>query len=215
VGRTQEIVYALNILMDGHQLPRVPVFVDSPLAVEASEVFLLFPDCYDEETLAFIRQGHHPALSFDMLTYVHSVDESKALNDRHEPMVIISASGMAETGRILHHIKNNISDPRSTICIVGWQAPNTLGRRLADREEWVRIFGETYQRRAEVATIGGLSAHAGQNLLLEYAEQLKGEARQVFLVHGEQRPAAILTERLRADGMTRVTYPELHSAADL
>jgi metallo-beta-lactamase family protein len=215
VGRTQEIVYALNVLMDSGKLPKIPVFVDSPLAVEASQVFLLFPDCYDPETLAFIREGHHPALSFDMLTYVRSVDESKALNTRADPMIIISASGMAENGRILHHIKNNIGDPRSTICIVGWQAPNTLGRHLADREEWVRIFGDTYHRRADVATIGGLSAHAGQDLLIEYALQLKGEARQVFLVHGEQKPASLLTDRLRAEGLDRVSYPELHSVADL
>jgi metallo-beta-lactamase family protein len=150
-----------------------------------------------------------------MLTYVRSVDESKALNTRADPMIIISASGMAENGRILHHIKNNIGDPRSTICIVGWQAPNTLGRHLADREEWVRIFGDTYHRRADVATIGGLSAHAGQDLLIEYALQLKGEARQVFLVHGEQKPASLLTDRLRAEGLDRVSYPELHSVADL
>jgi metallo-beta-lactamase family protein len=215
VGRTQEIVYALNLLMDSHQLPRIPVFVDSPLAVEASQIFLLFPDCYDQETLAFIREKRHPALSFDMLTYIRSVDDSKALNTRTDPMIIISASGMAENGRILHHIKNNVGDPRSTICIVGWQAPNTLGRHLADREEWVRIFGETYHRRADVATIGGLSAHGGQDLLMEYALRLKGEARQVFLVHGEQKPAGILTERLRAEGMDRVSYPELHSVADL
>ena len=215
VGRTQEIVYALNTLIEQGSLPRLPVFVDSPLAVEASRIFLDHPECYDAETLAFIREERHPALSFDMLTYVRSVDESKALNERHEPMVIISASGMAENGRILHHIKNNIGDPRSTICIVGWQAPDTLGRHLADREEWVRIFGETYHRQAEVATIGGLSAHAGQDLLIEYALQVKGQVHQVFLVHGEQKPAAILTEKLHAGGMARVAYPELHSVADL
>jgi metallo-beta-lactamase family protein len=215
VGRTQELVYALHIMMDEGTLPRVPVYVDSPLAVEASEVFIDFPDCYDSETLTFIRESRHPALSFEMLTYTHSVEESKALNDRHEPMVIISASGMAETGRILHHIKNNIGDPRSTICIVGWQAPNTLGRRLAEREEFVRIFGETYRRRAEIVTIGGLSAHAGQNLLVEYALRLKDQARSVFLVHGEQKPASALSERLQAGGMRGISYPELHSTTAL
>jgi metallo-beta-lactamase family protein len=165
--------------------------------------------------MEFIRENKHPALSFEMLTYVRSVEESKALNDRHEPMVIISASGMAETGRILHHIKNNISDPRATICIVGWQAPNTLGRRLAEREEFVRIFGETYQRRADVVTIGGLSAHAGQDLLVEYATRLRDQARSVFLVHGEQKPANALSTRLLGAGMRRVEYPEPHSTTQL
>ena len=150
-----------------------------------------------------------------MLTYTRSVEESKALNDRHEPMVIISASGMAETGRILHHIKNNIGDPRATICIVGWQAPNTLGRRLADRDEFVRIFGETYRRRAEVATIGGLSAHAGQDLLIEYAARLREQTRAVFLVHGEQKPASALTAKLLEAGMRHISYPELHSSVQL
>ena len=215
VGRTQEVVYALHMLIDEGRVARIPVYVDSPLAVEASQIFIDFPDCYDAETLAFIRESRHPALSFDMLTYVHSVDESKALNDRHEPMVIISASGMAETGRILHHLKNNIGDPRSTICIVGWQAPDTLGRHLADRDEFVRIFGETYHRRAEVVTIGGLSAHAGQDLLIEYATRLKGQARSVFLVHGEQKPASVLTAKLLEAGMTGISYPELHSMVEL
>jgi metallo-beta-lactamase family protein len=215
VGRTQEIVYALHILIEVGRLPPVPVYVDSPLAVEASQIFIDFPDCYDAETMEFIRENKHPALSFEMLTYVRSVEESKALNDRHEPMVIISASGMAETGRILHHIKNNISDPRATICIVGWQAPNTLGRRLAEREEFVRIFGETYQRRADVVTIGGLSAHAGQDLLVEYATRLRDQARSVFLVHGEQKPANALSTRLLGAGMRRVEYPEPHSTTQL
>jgi metallo-beta-lactamase family protein len=214
VGRTQEIVYALNILIDSGDLPRIPVFVDSPLAVHASQVFLRFPDCYDAETLEFIREERHPALAFDMLTYIQSVEESKALNDRHEPMVIISASGMAETGRILHHIKNNIEDPRTTICIVGWQAPNTLGRHLAEREEWVRIYGETYHCRAEVVTIGGFSAHAGQDLLAEYALRLKGQAKQVFLVHGEEKPANALKEKLFDSGMTGLIYPDLHESVE-
>ena len=165
VGRTQEIVFVLNQMYEAGDVPRVPVFVDSPLAINATEVFQQFPDCYDRETLEFQRVEQHPALQFKSLTYTRSVEDSKALNFRDEPMIIIAASGMAESGRILHHLKNNIGDPRNTICIVSWQSPQTLGRRLADREEYVKIFGETYHRRAEVATIGGLSAHAGQDLL--------------------------------------------------
>jgi metallo-beta-lactamase family protein len=124
------------------------------------------------------------------------VDESKALNTRTDPMVIISASGMAETGRILHHLRNNIEDPRNTICIVSWQAPYTLGRRLAEREKRVKIFGEAFTRRAEIATIGGLSAHAGQDLLVEYAMAVKGQVKKIFLVHGEEKPAMVLTGKL-------------------
>ena len=143
---------------------------------------------------------HHPALQFHSLTYTRSVDESKALNFRNEPMIIIAASGMAESGRILHHLKNNIGNPLNTICIVSWQSPHTLGRRLADREDYVKIFGETYHRRAEVATIGGLSAHAGQDLLIEYALCVKNQARGVYLVHGEEKGALPLKEKLTGCG---------------
>jgi len=186
VGRTQELVYDLNRMMANGDVKRVPVYVDSPLAVNATDVFKRHPECFDEETRKFVEEARHPALDFKMLTYIRSVDESKALNERTDPMVIISASGMAENGRILHHIKNNIENPQNTICIVSWQAPDTLGRRLADRELEVRIYGETYKRKCEIATIGGLSGHAGQDLLVKYATNMKKSLKQVFLVHGEE-----------------------------
>ena len=174
VGRTQELVYSLHKMIDSGDLPRIPVFVDSPLAINATEIFKAHPECMDAETQEFVRSDkHHSALGFNLLTYTRSVEASKALNDRMEPMVIISASGMAETGRILHHLRNNIENPRNTVLIVSWQAPYTLGRRLAERQTQVRIFGETYERRAEVATIGGLSAHAGQTFLVEYARAVR------------------------------------------
>ncbi len=210
VGRTQGLVYDLNLMMTANPTLRMPVYVDSPLAVEASQAFIKFPECYDEETNAFIRANRHPALNFDQLTYIRSVEESKALEDQKGSMIIIAASGMAENGRILHHLRNNIEDPRATILIVSWQAPNTLGRHLADREERVKIFGEVYYRRADVATIGGLSAHAGQDLLVEYALRVKDSAKQVFLVHGEEKPAQVLMEQLSARGMQQVLYPNLH-----
>jgi len=150
-----------------------------------------------------------------MLTYVQSVEESKALNLRKDPMIIISASGMAETGRILHHLKNNIENPLNTICIVSWQAPHTLGRRLADREKQVRIFGEPYTVNAEIATIGGLSGHAGQDLLTKYALNTRSSVKKVFLVHGEAMPAAALTQKLLGQNMHDVYYPELHSTTEL
>ena len=215
VGRTQELVYNLNIMMFERDVPRVPVFVDSPLAVNASDIFRKHPECFDEETREFVAEARHPALDFKMLTYTRSVEESKTLNKRTDPMVVISASGMAETGRILHHLRNNIEDPKNTICIVSWQAPHTLGRRLADREKRIKIFGEAFNVNAEIATIGGLSAHAGQNLLVDYASAVKETVKKVFLVHGEEKSAMALTEKLKEKGMNEVFYPELHSSAEL
>ena len=215
VGRTQELVYHLNIMMFARDVPPAPVFVDSPLAVNASTIFTKHPEVFDDETRWFVKQARHPALDFKMLTYVQSVEESKALNERKDPMIIISASGMAETGRILHHLKNNIENPLNTVCIVSWQAPHTLGRRLADREKQVRIFGEPYTVKAEIATIGGLSGHAGQDLLTKYAVNTAGTVKKVFLVHGEQMPAAALTQKLSERNMREVYYPELHSTTEL
>ena len=215
VGRTQEIVYHLNRMMFEGDVPRVPVYVDSPLAVRASDIFKNHLECFDDETKEFVRESRHPALDFKMLTYIRSVEDSKALNERSDPMVIISASGMAETGRIVHHIRNNIENPRNTICIVSWQAPETLGRRLADREPEVRIFGEIYKRKCDVATIGGLSGHAGQDLLVKYALGVKDSVKDVFLVHGEEKQAATLQGLLKGRGMDRVHYPDLHDEVDL
>ncbi|MFN8411573.1 MAG: MBL fold metallo-hydrolase [Anaerolineales bacterium] len=215
VGRTQELVFHLNEMMTERQIPMVPVYVDSPLAVNATKVFKNHPECYDEETRQFVMEARHPALDFKMLTYVNSVDESKALNERTDPMVIISASGMAETGRIVHHIRNNIENQKNTICIVSWQAPNTLGRRLADREPQVNIFGEVYKVKSEVATIGGLSGHAGQDLLLKYAMGVKDSVKQIFLVHGEEKQAMTLKGLLKDRNLNQVHYPDLHESVDL
>ncbi|KUK45627.1 MAG: hypothetical protein XD73_1499 [Anaerolinea thermophila] len=209
VGRTQTLVYLLNELMSSGKLPRVPVFVDSPLAVTASDIYRRHPECYDQETWDFISQYKHPALDFDGLTYTHSVEESKALNYRDDPMIIISASGMVEAGRILHHVKNNIHDERNTILIVSWMAPHTLGRRLADREREIRIFGESYYRRAQIETINGLSAHAGQGLLVEYARSVASQAKKIILVHGEEQAAEKLQEKLsRTDNMPPIYFPD-------
>lgn len=215
VGRTQELVFNLNRMMHEDDIPRVPVYVDSPLAVKATDIFKNHLECFDEETAQFVKEARHPALDSKMLTYIRSVDESKALNGRTDPMVIISASGMAENGRILHHIKNNIENPKNTICIVSWQAPDTLGRRLADREEQVRIYGETYKRKCEIATIGGLSGHAGQDLLVRYAMGVKDSVKRIFLVHGEERQARTLKDLLKEKKLDRVHYPALHEKAEL
>lgn len=215
VGRTQEIVFFLNQLISEKIIPPIPVYVDSPLAVEASKIFRSYPEYFDEETSEFIRQEKHPALDFKGLHYVGSVDESKKLNDMDESMVIISASGMAETGRILHHLKNNIENPRNTVLIVGWQAPDTLGRHLKENTKQVRIFGALYDVRAEIATIDGLSAHAGQDFLLQYARSVKDQAEKIFLVHGEPKVAAVFEGLLKQEGFKQVEYPAQKQIAEL
>jgi metallo-beta-lactamase family protein len=215
VGRTQELVYALNQFVTDNRMPEIPVYVDSPLAVNASDIFRRHLECYDEETREFIAEHHHPALEFPRLTYIRTVEESKRLNNMEGPMIIISASGMAETGRILHHLKNNIEDPKNMILIVSWQAPDTLGRRLADRAQKVRIFGEEYVRRAGVATIGGLSGHAGQDLLVEYANASRGSLKHVFLVHGEPKSAEALQERLKQTGLRQFSYPQQNEMVEI
>lgn len=208
VGRTQELVYNFNRLIAEGEIQPFPIFVDSPLALAATQVFKKHDYLFDEETQQFVREERHPALSFPQLTFIKSVDESKALNNRSDPMVIISASGMAEAGRILHHLKNNVQNPRNTVLIVSWQAPNTLGRRLADRENTVRIFGELFDRRAEVVTIGGFSAHAGQRMLVRYAQAAQNSLKRLFLVHGEPKAASALIEELKESGIDQVEYPQ-------
>ena len=214
IGRTQELVYHLNRMVTNGDISPVPVFVDSPLAVNATDIFRKYADTFDEEAKAFVQSGRHPALVFDKLTYTRSVEESKQINDVEGPAIILSASGMAEVGRILHHLKNNIEDEKNTVMIVSWQAPHTLGRRLADRKEEIRIFGETYHRKAEVATIGGLSAHAGQNLLVRYAQSTKSTLKKVMLVHGEPKGALPLMEKFRGIGIDQSYYPERFAVLD-
>ncbi len=209
VGRTQELVFALHKMINNGDIPEIPVFVDSPLAIRASQIFREHPECFDEETRKFIAEDkHNAALGFDRLRYTLSVEESKAINYTKPPFVVISASGMAETGRILHHLKNHIEDPRNIILIVSWQAPHTLGRRLADQETKIRIFGERYKRQAEVVTINGFSSHAGQDGLLAYAQATQDTLKKVFLVHGEARGAEPLMEKLKQGGIQDVLYPD-------
>jgi len=208
VGRTQALVYSLHQLFDRGELPAIPVFVDSPLAINVTTVFREHPECYDEQAQAFLRQDPHGSVfGFADLKYTLTVKESKEINNLAGPAVIISASGMAEVGRILHHLKNNIEDPANTILINSWMAPHTLGRRLVDGEQRVKIFGEAYNVKAEVVRIDGFSAHAGQHELVDYALASRQQLQRIFLVHGEAGPAAALTERLAAEGMDAVHYP--------
>ena len=215
VGRTQEIVFFLNQMISDRIIPPLPVYVDSPLAVQASKIFASYPEYFDPETNQFIREHRHQALDFKGLTYVQSVEESKSINNKKGPMVIISASGMAETGRILHHLKNNIEDEKNTVLIVGWQAPYTLGRRLVEGADEVRIFGELYKLRCEVGVVTGLSAHAGQDLLVKYAAAMQGRVKDIYLVHGEEDAANALMNKLQEHGITNVHYPELTQVVEV
>ena len=215
VGRTQELVYRLHQLVEARDIPAdLPIYVDSPLAVDATSIYRLHPEAYDEEVARFLLENHTgDPFGFGMMQYTRSTTQSKELNHLRQPAVIISASGMAEAGRILHHLKNNIEDPRNTILIVGWQAPHTLGRRIVDREPEVKIFGETYQLNAEVATINGFSAHADRSELLDWASKLKSSPKHTFIVHGEEESSFALAEGLQNKlGFGNVTVPELGQA---
>ena len=210
LGRTQDIIYSLHQLLDGGQIPALPVFVDSPLAVNATEVFLLHADCYDEETRQFLAESHsRNPFSFGNVHYIREVEQSKALNELQEPAIIISASGMCEAGRILHHLKNNVGDERNTVLIVGWQAPYTLGRRLVEKQEVVKIFGEEYVRRADVQVINGYSAHADREELLDWFKQVQSpKLEHVFVVHGEQESSFALADAFAGLGVSNVLVPE-------
>jgi metallo-beta-lactamase family protein len=207
VGRTQTVVYFLHQLITAGRLPDLLIYVDSPMAVRATEVFRAHPECFDEVTLQLLEE--HPDLFGEQhIRYVDKVHESIALNDRPGPCVIISASGMCEAGRVVHHIKHNIEDPRSTILIVGYQAPDTLGRRLVERRPEVRILGRMFPLRAEVVVLNGLSSHADHAGLLQSLAPLAGTARQVRLVHGELERAEKLAEGLRGCGFADVGVPQ-------
>ncbi len=211
IGRTQELVYALHKLVAARDIsPDLPVFVDSPLAIDATGIYRLHPEAYDEEVFEFLSgDKHDDPFGFDMMRYTRSTNESKELNFLREPAVIISASGMAEAGRILHHLKNNIEDPRNTVLIVGWQAPNTLGRRLVEKQPKVRIFGDEYSLKANVVTINGFSAHADRSELLNWSGHFKRKASHSYIVHGELSSSLALAEGLRTQGYGDVNVPEL------
>ncbi len=201
VGRTQEIVYLLSELFDEGRLPVVPIYVDSPLAVNASDVFRMHAECFDRETLDHLHV-HEDPFGFNRLTYVRSVEESKKLNSLQTPCVIISASGMCEGGRIVHHLANNIENPKNTILIVGYQAEHTLGHRIAEKLPEVNIFGEVLRLNAEVMVLNSLSAHADQHELVEYITAAdQRQLKKIFLVHGEMTQSEKLSSKLKETGI--------------
>lgn len=208
LGRTQELVYALDQLWNEDDLPRIPMYVDSPLAVNATGVYMTHPECFDAELRRYMREDPNP-FGFERLTYIRDAAESRKLNETRMPMVIISASGMAEAGRILHHLKHNISDPRNTVMIVGFCAENTLGRKIADRQPIVRIFGDEYPLRAQVVVMNSFSAHADEPGLLDFLGKLDRERLQrVFLVHGEPSRQERFKAALAREGYRGLHIPE-------
>ncbi len=211
VGRTQELVYRLHRLIEAGKISaNLPVYVDSPLALDATSIYRLHSEVYDAELTRFLKtQRHGDPFGFDRMVFVQSVEESKALNRLTQPAVIISASGMAEAGRILHHLANNIEDPRNTILIVGWQAPDTLGRRLVDGVPRVRILGDEYKVKAEVQTISGLSAHADRGELLSWVSHFEKPPSRTFVVHGDEPVSLAFADTLRQHGLPDVVVPTL------
>ena len=196
VGRTQQVVYALNRAIRDHHFPAVPTFVDSPLAVNATEVHRLHPECFNQDIYEFLRTVANP---FEMgnLTYIRDVEQSKKLNDLAGPMVIISASGMAESGRVLHHLRNNIGDPNNLVLFVGFCAEHTLGAQILAGRDTVNIFGEPNRVRARVASVDALSGHADKEELVRYARRLNGNLQRIFVIHGEEEQSLPFAETLR------------------
>ena len=208
VGRTQEIVYSLDQLFNEKRLPNIPIYVDSPLAVNATGVYQTHPECYDSELLEYLLTDEN-AFGFNRLEYVRDVERSKSLNDTKMPMVIISASGMCEAGRILHHLRNNIENPNTTVMMVGYCAQHTLGRRLIDKNAEVKIFGEKHKLKANIETMNSYSAHADEPELIEFLGHLdKARLKKVFLVHGDLERQTKLKNALNSNGFANVEIPE-------
>lgn len=208
VGRTQEVVYSLDQLWNEEELPRIPVYVDSPLAVNATGVFLAHPECFDKELIEYMRTDDNP-FGFEKLQYIRKAEKSRELNGAKMPMVIISASGMCEAGRILHHLRNNISDSRNTVLMVGYCADHTLGKRIIEKRPEVRIFGERHKLRAEVVVMNQYSAHADEPGLLNVIRSMDQQRlRNIFLVHGAPERQDAFKERLTEEGYKGVMIPE-------
>lgn len=206
--RAQEIVFALKRLNRAGRLPPVPVYVDSPLTVRITDVFRRHPDCYDAEARKLLFEGDSP-FEFEGLHYVDSVEESKRISTSSDPAVVISASGMCESGRVIHHLKSILGGAANTVVIVGWQAQHTLGRRLVEGRTRVRLFGVERERRCEVVVLNGFSAHADRQDLVDFCEAVrdKGPLRRVALVHGEPSSREALATRLLERDFTEVRCP--------
>jgi metallo-beta-lactamase family protein len=216
IERTQELIYLIHTLQQEEKVPILPIFIDSPMAVNATAIFKIHPECFDEETVRRFTSMNVDPFGFDNIHYVSSTADSKKINDFSGPAIIISASGMAESGRILHHLIRHIGNPDDIIAIVGFMAEHTLGRRLAERAKEVRIFGNSYQVKAEIATLNAFSAHADYAETLEW---LKGhewrQLKKIFLVHGEKEAQIHLQQELLRFGIPAVEIVHYGDAYEL
>ncbi len=203
VGRVQQLVVLLHQLANEGRIPKVPMFVDSPLAVNVTDVYKAHPECYDDDIKKLFAAGD--PFGFESLQYIRDVEESKKLNVMQGPFIVISPSGMCEAGRVLHHLKNNVEDARNTILITGYQADNTLGRKLLNHVPVVNILNEQKYVRAEVTSLQALSGHADRDELIKWLEPMAKSLKRIFLVHGETRSSAALSQTiLKAYGIEAV-----------
>lgn len=208
LDRTQEVVYSIHRSIISGAIRPLPVFVDSPLAMDATEIYRMHPEVFDAETTAFLAKYEDP-FGFRQLTYTRDVEDSKAINLLQGPAVIIASNGMVEAGRILHHVKNNIEDARNTILFVGYQAANTLGRRIVDGAKQVRILGDMYTVRAEIERVDGFSGHADRNGLLDWVRPIASGLKGAFVVHSEDQVAQGFAQALRDIGVANAVAPTL------
>lgn len=206
VGRTQQLVLLMHELMNAHAIPDIPIFVDSPLAVNVTDIFRKHGELWDDETRVFSDKGEDP-FGFKRLRYIRDVNDSKALNDLKGPFMVISASGMCEAGRILHHLRNSVENPRNTVLITGFQAEHTLGRKIVDRLPEIPIFGDLLRLRAQVETLNALSGHADQRELLRWMKPMIGPLKRVFLVHGEPAAQEAMAKAIREEYALDVVIP--------
>ena len=215
VERTQEILYVIRELQHANKIPQIPIFVDSPLATNSTEIFGLHPECFDEELLDMIEKGQAPFLDQrDGLQFTHSVDESKAINEFPGSAIVISASGMCEAGRIRHHLANNIGNPKNTLLVVGFMAANTLGRRLVEGHKVVKIFGKEHEVKMETVIFNAFSGHADQKGLLRFASGV-GNPKQIFCVHGEEESMKVFQEKLKGLSNLKDTKVSIPSPGDV
>lgn len=216
IERTQEIIYYLHLLVDQRQIPSIPIYVDSPMASNATSIFRVHPECYDASvTEAFLKHHKNP-FGFGDLTFVTSVEESKALNEKEGPMIIISADGMCEAGRVLHHLANNISDERNTVLIVGYMAENTLGRKILEGEKEVHIMDAWYKVNAHVQKINAFSAHADYEETLAWLKAIDtSKLKRIFMVHGETDAQEFLQNYLAENGFKNVTIVKYGESYEL
>ena len=214
VERTQQLIYVLHELTESGEIPDVPIYVDSPLAVNATEIFRIHPECFNQRVYDFLFEKRNP-FGFESLSMVRKVSESKKLNELNQPSIIISASGMCEAGRILHHLRNNIEDSKNTILFVGYCAENTLGWKIRNRWKEVPILGDTFNLRADVEILDSFSGHADKSELLEYFDAMGGSKERVFLVHGEPEQSKALQEELQNRHNGKIEVAQWKSIVEL